>query len=236
MYWFKWTILKNGMILLNTAVREERIGMKQTYKFEMKPLPYDYDALEPNIDKETMMLHYGKHSQGYVNNLNNLLENYPQYQDWTLEKLIYCQNELPDSIRTGVRNNAGGVYNHILYFEGMVPPSKASKPTGKLAEAITKTFGSFEGFYEKLKQMALGQFGSGWAWLATDKQGNVSVLSTPNHDTPLTMDLCPILVTDVWEHAYYLNYQNRRAEYFDNWFQLINWDEAEKRYNSCITK
>ncbi|NLK37600.1 MAG: superoxide dismutase [Epulopiscium sp.] len=209
--------------------------MNQHYKFEIKPLPYAYDALEPHIGKDTLTFHHDKHLQTYVDNLNKILEGAPDYQGWTLDELIYRQNELPESIRTGVRNNAGGVYNHFLYFDGMAPAS-STKPSSELENKIVETFGSMDDFQAKLKQAALGQFGSGWAWLVSDEYGNLSIVTTPNQDTPLTMNLCPVMLVDVWEHAYYLDYQNRRPDYYDNWFKVINWDEASKKYASCIKK
>ncbi len=209
--------------------------MNQHYKFEIRPLPYAYDALEPNIGKDTLTFHHDKHLQTYVDNLNKLLEGAPEFQGWTLDELIYRQNELPENIRTGVRNNAGGVYNHFLYFDGMAPAG-TTKPSETFEKKIVETFGSMDDFAAKLKQAALGQFGSGWAWLVSDEHGNLSIVSTPNQDTPLTMNLCPILLVDVWEHAYYLNYQNRRPDYYDNWFKVINWDDASKNYETCIKK
>lgn len=204
--------------------------MNEHYKFELKPLPYSYDSLEPYIGRSTLSFHHDKHLQTYVDNLNKALSGAPEFQGWSLEELIRRQEELPESIRTAVRNNAGGVYNHILYFDGMAPEN-TTEPSGKLKTAIEQTFGSLEAFESKLKEAALAQFGSGWAWLVTDSNGNLSIVKTPNQDTPLTLGLCPILVVDVWEHAYYLDYQNRRADYFDNWYKLINWKEAEKNYS-----
>lgn len=206
--------------------------MKEHYKFELKPLPYSHDALEPYIDKETMHFHHDKHLQTYVDNLNKTLADYPDYQGWSLQELIKKQNQLPDAIRTAVRNNAGGVYNHQLYFDGMAKAGE-TKLSGSLAEAIDKCFGTYDEFIAQLKAAALGQFGSGWAWLVTDKGGNLQIVATPNQDTPLTMELCPVLLVDVWEHAYYLKNQNRRPEYFDHWTNVINWDEAQKNYDAC---
>ncbi|WP_206460099.1 superoxide dismutase [Anaerovorax sp. IOR16] len=209
--------------------------MNEHYKFEVKPLPYAYDSLEPHIGRNTLCFHHDKHLQSYVDNLNKALADEPTYQDWSLEELIIRQDELPESIRTAVRNNAGGVYNHILYFDGMAP-ANTTKPCGNLKGKIEQTFGSLENFESKLKEAALSQFGSGWAYLVTDKDGNLSIVKTANQDTPLTLDLCPILTVDVWEHAYYLDYQNRRPDYYNNWFYVINWDEAERKYNNCLQK
>jgi len=207
--------------------------MNEHYKFEVKPLPYSYDALEPHIGKSTLCFHHDKHLQSYVDNLNKTLADFPAYQDWSLEELIIRQDELPESIRTAVRNNAGGVYNHILYFDGMAP-ANATEPSGRLKDKIEKTFGSTEELEKKLKEAALSQFGSGWAYLVSDQNGNLSIVKTPNQDTPLTMGLCPVLAVDVWEHAYYLDYQNRRPDYYSNWFEVINWNEAEEKYNNCL--
>lgn len=206
--------------------------MNEHYKFELQPLPYAHDALEPYVDKETMHFHHDKHLQTYVDNLNKTLADYPDYQNWSLPELIVRQKELPETIRTAVRNNAGGVYNHIMYFEGLAPAGQ-TKLSGSLAEAIDRSFGTYDEFLAQLKAAALGQFGSGWAWLVTDKGGNLQIVSTPNQDTPLTMGLCPVLLVDVWEHAYYLKHQNRRPEYFDQWANVINWEEAQKNYDAC---
>ncbi len=207
--------------------------MNEHYKFEVKPLPYSYDALEPHIGESTLCFHHDKHLQTYVDNLNKTLADFPAYQDWSLEELITRQDELPESIRTAVRNNAGGVYNHFFYFDGMAP-ANTTVPSGRLKEKIDATFGSVEALQAKLKEAALGQFGSGWAYLVTDKDGNLSIVKTPNQDTPLTLGLCPVLAVDVWEHAYYLDYQNRRPDYYENWAQVINWNEAEKKYEDCL--
>jgi len=203
--------------------------MSKTYPFEKKPLPYDYDALEPYIDTETMHLHHDKHHQAYVNNLNSALENHPELHDKTLEDLLKNLNSLPTEIQTKVRNNGGGVFNHNLFFDLMTPNS-TKKPVGKLAEAIDAKFGSFEKFKETFKQAAMGRFGSGWAWLVADKNNELMIVSTPNQDVPLQLEVKPLLGLDVWEHAYYLKYQNRRAEYVDNFFEVIDWEKVNKLY------
>lgn len=207
--------------------------MKETYPFKLKSLPYAYDALEPFIDKETMHLHHDKHHQAYVNNLNKALENYPELHNKTLIELLQNLNELPEEIQTAVRNNGGGVLNHNLFFDGMTPDS-TKKPVGRLAEAIDRTFGSFDNFKETIKKAALGRFGSGWAWLVSDENDNLKIVSTPNQDVPFNLKVNPILEIDVWEHAYYLKYQNRRAEYIDNWFNVIDWNKAEDIYNKPL--
>lgn len=207
--------------------------MKTTYPFELKPLPYAYDALEPFIDKETMHLHHDKHHQAYVNNLNKALENYPELHNKTLLELLQNLKKLPEEIQTAVRNNGGGVFNHNLFFDGMTPDS-SKMPIGNLAKAIDRAFGSFENFKETFKKAALGRFGSGWAWLVSDENGDVKIVSTANQDVPLNLTVNPILEIDVWEHAYYLKYQNRRAEYIDNWFNVIDWNKAEYIYNNPL--
>jgi len=204
--------------------------MKNTYPFELKPLAYDYNALEPYIDEATMHLHHDKHLLAYVNNLNAALENYPELHNKTLEELLSNIHALPNEIQTKVRNNGGGVFNHNLYFDLMAPNSP-KKPVGKLAEAIDATFGSFEKFKETFKKAAMDRFGSGWAWLVADKDNKLMILSTPNQDVPLNLEVKPILAIDVWEHAYYLKYQNRRAEYIDNFFEVINWEKANELYS-----
>ncbi|MCI9250462.1 MAG: superoxide dismutase [Lachnospiraceae bacterium] len=206
--------------------------MIQHYPFEVLPLPYLYDSLEPNINMETMFFHHSKHLAAYVDNLNALLRPYPQFHEWTLERLLLENQELPEDIRTKVRNNAGGVYNHQLYFAGMSP-----NPThllGKLKDALLLDFGTWESFYETFFQMAVELFGSGNLWLAADERGKLVILPLPNQDTPLPKNLTPVLNLDVWEHAYYLEYQNLRAEYIHNWFRIINWTEAERRYEKAL--
>ncbi len=203
------------------------------YPFSLKPLPYAYGALEPHIDAQTVMLHHDKHLQTYVENLNKALMDYPQYHNWSLLDLVRHYEELPAEIRTVVRNNAGGVYNHNLYFDTMQTPS-GGKPVGRLAQAIKMSFGSYEAFQKKMKDASLEQFGSGWAWLVLSRTGKLEIMSTPNQDTPFAHGACPITLVDVWEHAYYLKYQNRRGEYIDNWFPLIHWEQAEVNYLKCI--
>ena len=195
-----------------------------TYPFSLPPLPYAYDALEPYIDQETMHFHHDKHMKTYVDNLNKSLEPYPQYHHWTLERLLLQLDELPDSLKTSVRNNGGGVYNHDLYFTLMAPAGQ--QPLAEVAEA----FGGEEQWKAQIKAAALGQFGSGYAWLVSESSGRLSVMKLPNQDCPLSMGLRPLLCLDVWEHAYYLDYQNRRADYVDNWFHRVNWHFVQERY------
>ncbi len=203
--------------------------MSQHYPFLVEPLPYDYNALEPEIDAETLHFHHDKHLQTYVDNLNKTLADYPDYHSWSLEKLLKQGDALPEQIRIPVRNNAGGVYNHQLYFRCM-GPEKNTRPSGKLAQEIDRYFGSYDAWKEKMKNAAVTQFGSGWGWLAVDEQGRLHVLKTANQDTPLALHMCPLLPVDVWEHAYYLQYQNRRPEYVDRWFSVINWKQVEEQF------
>ncbi len=201
--------------------------MEQHYPFSLPPLPYAYDALTPQLDQRTLHFHHDKHFAAYVDNLNKLLADQPEYQSWSLEQLCRDWCQLPDDIRQGVRNNAGGVYNHDLYFKTMAP-TPASAPSGDLAGAVTRDFGDLHALKDALKAAALGVFGSGWAWVVFDREGRLSVQKTANQDTPLP--LCPLLTCDVWEHAYYLQYQNRRAEYFENWWQLVDWPRISETY------
>ena len=201
--------------------------MEAHYPFTLPPLPFAYDALLPVLDERTLHFHHDKHFAAYVDNLNKLLADQPAYQGWSLEQLCQRWPELPEDIRQGVRNNAGGVYNHDLYFK-MLAPLPASVPSGDLAGAVTRDFGDLQALKDALKTAALGVFGSGWAWLVSDREGRLSVQKTANQDTPLP--LCPLLTCDVWEHAYYLQYQNRRAEYFENWWQLVDWPQLSEVY------
>ena len=198
------------------------------YPFQLEPLPYSYDALSPNIDETTLHFHHDKHLQTYVDNLNKALEPYPQFQDWTLERLCADYGSLPPQAATGVRNNAGGVYNHQLYFRCMT--GDKTSPSPRMERELNRCFGSLEEFQKQLKAAALARFGSGWAYLVQDPTGDFKILSTANQDTPLPQGLRPLLLVDVWEHAYYLQYQNRRAEYLDQWFPLIDWRVVE--YNA----
>jgi superoxide dismutase, Fe-Mn family len=197
--------------------------------FQMVPLPYAYDALEPYIDAQTVELHYSKHHQTYLNNLNGALEKHPELGNLTIEQLMSDLDSVPEDIRTVVRNNGGGYYNHNIYW-AIMGPNQGGEPTGALAEAIRSTFGSFDSFKEQIEKAGLGRFGSGWAWLSKKGDGSLVIHSTPNQDTPLAEGLYPVIGVDVWEHAYYLKYQNRRAEYLTNWWNLVNWEEAGRRF------
>ncbi len=199
---------------------------------ECPPLPYDYAALEPHIDEMTMRIHHDKHHQGYVNNLNAALEKYPELAARPIEDLIANLDAVPEEIRTAVRNNGGGHLNHAMFWPSMSPQG-GGEPDGALAEAIKAAFGSFEAFKEKFSTAAATRFGSGWAWLCVDKAGGLVVTSTPNQDNPISEDLKPILGLDVWEHAYYLKYQNRRADYIAAWWNVVNWSEVASRFEEA---
>ncbi|OIJ22172.1 superoxide dismutase [Anaerobacillus alkalidiazotrophicus] len=200
-------------------------------KFTLPELPYSFDALTPHIDEETMKIHHGRHHNTYVTNLNNALEGHAELADKSLEELISDLDALPEAIRTAVRNNGGGHANHSLFWEVM-SPNGGGEPTGELANAITDAFGSFDAFKEEFAKAATTRFGSGWAWLIVDN-GKVAVTSTPNQDTPIMDGKTPILGLDVWEHAYYLNYQNKRPDYISAFWNVVNWDEVSKRYSAA---
>lgn len=202
------------------------------YPFVNLPLPYDYDALEPFIDEKTMHLHHDKHLQTYIDNLNKVLKDQPKLQKLSLEQLIKRSCQLPKHLQAPVRNNAGGVYNHRFYFNGLINPSRR-KPVGKLAEAINQQFGSFEQFQSAFEEKALSVFGSGYAWLVNHR-GKLKIVTTPNQNNPIEDAACPILTIDVWEHAYYLKHYNVRAGYVDDWTNLINWEKAEQNYRNCL--
>lgn len=212
------------------------IQEQEHYPFQLIPLPYPYDALEPFIDKQTMIYHHDNHLKTYVDNLNKTLAPYPMYHKWSLHRLLCNIPALPKEIQTPVKNYGGGVHNHNLFFSIM--GNKESKtPVGNLALAIDEQFGSYDNFKAKWKEEALSVFGSGYAWLVVDNhndnRGKLRIVKTQNQDTPMPCDLCPVILIDVWEHAYYLKYQYRRAEYIDNWFNVIDWNKAEENYNQC---
>lgn len=203
---------------------------KLQYPFSVPELPYSYDSLKPAISEETLHFHHDKHLQTYVDNLNRAVEQCPVCKTQTLNELLAHPEKIPDESRVSIRNNAGGVYNHILYFNCM-SPNGGGVPSDKLACAIRDTFDSFENWRTQMKTAALEVFGSGYAWLVRDYSNKLSIMKTANQDSPLAHGLFPLLTIDVWEHAYYLDRQNRRVEYVDAWFGLINWPYVEKRYN-----
>ena len=200
--------------------------------FELPPLPYPSEALEPSIDQMTMEIHHGKHHAAYTNNLNAALEKHPELSEKSIEELLSNLDAVPEEIRMAVRNNGGGFYNHNLFWVSMSPQG-GGVPSGKLGVAITEAFGSFESFQEAFSKAAGTRFGSGWAWLCADGSGKLVVISTPNQDTPLAEGLVPLLGLDVWEHAYYLKYQNRRPEYVANWWNVVNWETVAARYEAA---
>ncbi len=200
--------------------------------FELAPLPYPSNALEPAIDARTMEIHHGKHHAAYVTNLNNAVAKHPELEKLSLEDLIRDVSKLPEDVRTAVRNNGGGHWNHTFFWQIM--KAGGGKPTGALAAAIDAKFGSLDAFKELFGKAAVGRFGSGWAWLGVGKDKALCICSTPNQDNPLMnvadCQCTPILTIDVWEHAYYLNYQNRRADYVAAWWSVVNWTKVEEHY------
>lgn len=197
--------------------------------FELPSLPYAFDALEPYIDAMTMEIHHTKHHNTYVSNLNAALEKHSNLANKSLEELVSNPDNLPEDIRTAVRNNGGGHYNHSIFWTVM-SPNGGGEPRGEVARAIEEAFGDFASFKDTFSKAAVNRFGSGWAWLGF-KGGKLVVTSMPNQDAPLMDDLTPILGLDVWEHAYYLKYQNRRPEYISNWWNVVNWEEVARRYD-----
>ncbi|MFO7585827.1 MAG: superoxide dismutase [Anaerolineales bacterium] len=196
--------------------------------FELPKLPYAYEALEPFIDAQTMTLHHTKHHQTYVTNLNGAIEKHPELASWSLDDLVARLAEVPEDVRGVVRNHGGGTLNHNIFWEVMAP-NAGGEPAGALAKAIEADFGGFANFKAEFEKAAIGRFGSGWAWLAK-QGGKLVVVSTANQDNPLTDGLTPLMGIDVWEHAYYLKYQNRRPEYVSNWWNVVNWDEVARRF------
>jgi Fe-Mn family superoxide dismutase len=196
--------------------------------FSLSPLPYSYDALEPHIDTLTMQIHHDKHHAAYVNNLNAAIEKHPELGGKSLEALLADLNAVPEDIRTAVRNHGGGTWNHDLFWKVMAPKA-GGEPKAELAKAIDAAFTNFASFKAEFEKAATGRFGSGWAWLVK-KGGKLAILSTANQDNPMSDGATPLLTLDVWEHAYYLKYQNRRAEYVTNWWNLVNWNEVAGRF------
>jgi Fe-Mn family superoxide dismutase len=199
--------------------------------FELPPLPYAYNALEPYIDAQTMQLHHDKHHATYVTNLNNALKGH-DFENLSVEQVIRRLNEVPESARTAVRNNGGGHLNHSMFWQ-IMKPGGGGQPTGELANAITATFGSFDAFKTAFNDAGVKRFGSGWTWLVFDHSGKLQVASTANQDSPFIDGLYPVMGNDVWEHAYYLKYQNRRPEYLNAWWNVVNWDEIARRYTQA---
>jgi Fe-Mn family superoxide dismutase len=203
--------------------------------FTLPPLPYDYTALEPHVDEQTMRIHHDKHHAAYVNNLNAALEGQAALQGKSLEDLLAHLDAVPEAVRTAVRNNGGGHHNHTFFWEIMAPGG-AKEPQGALADAITKAFGGVSQFKETFAKACATRFGSGWGWLALKKDGGLEVYSTANQDSPVMEGKVPVLGCDVWEHAYYLKYQNRRPDYVSAWWNVVNWTEVGKRFEMAKGK
>jgi superoxide dismutase, Fe-Mn family len=199
--------------------------------YELPDLPYAHDALEPSIDERTMKIHHGKHHQGYTNKLNAALEGH-EFASLPVEEVLQRIDEVPENIRQAVINNGGGYANHNLFWT-VLSPNGGGAPKGEVAKAINDTFGSFDEFKDKFSSAAAGQFGSGWGWLVVDGDGNLQIVSTANQDSPFMNGLTPIFGVDVWEHAYYLNYQNRRPDYLKAIWDIVNWDQVEKNYQAA---
>ncbi len=197
--------------------------------FELPPLPYDYGALEPHIDTQTMQIHHDKHHAAYVTNLNKALESAPELASKSIEDILSNITTIPENVRQAVINNGGGHFNHSMFWQ-IMGPNGGGAPTGELAGAINAAFGSFDDFKAKLSNAGMTRFGSGWAWLILDKEGKLQVTSTANQDCPLMNGQKPVMGVDVWEHAYYLKYQNRRADYLSAWWNVVNWAEVAARY------
>jgi Fe-Mn family superoxide dismutase len=200
-----------------------------TMPFELPPLPYDYNALEPYIDEQTMRIHHDKHHQAYITKANAALEGHADLASKSIEDLLGGLGDLPDAIRGAIRNNGGGHSNHSIFWT-IMKPGGGGAPSGELAAAIDSTFGGFDAFKEKFSAAGAGQFGSGWAWLSREKSGQLHLAGYPNQDSPYLEGRTPLLGLDVWEHAYYLKYQNRRPDYITAWWNVINWDEVAKRF------
>lgn len=203
---------------------------------QLPPLPYAYNALEPYIDTETMQLHHDKHHAAYVNNLNAALDKYPDLKSKTVEELLQNLDQVPAPIRTAVKNQGGGHVNHSLFWT-IMQPNGGGTPTGDIAMAINQNFGSFAALKKQFNEAGTSNFGSAWVWLVSNKAGNLEITTTSNQDSPLNQNKYPILLNDLWEHAYYLKYHNRRADYLESWWNVVNWSEADRRFSQCkVTK
>jgi superoxide dismutase, Fe-Mn family len=205
------------------------------YPFRLPALPYAYDALEPYIDTQTMKIHHDLHHQAYINGLNEALKEHPELQKKTVTELLQELNTLPEPLRVAVRNFGGGHANHSLFWT-LLTPTSTKEPVGQLKEALIKQFGSFEEFKKQFDKAAMSVFGSGWAWLVIDPSGTLKIVTTPNQESPLSDGLVPLLCLDVWEHAYYLKYQNKRRDYTDAWWNVVHWTEVEKNFEKATKK
>jgi superoxide dismutase, Fe-Mn family len=214
----------------STAIVESPGREPMSYPYTLPALQYEYDALEPYFDKQTMMIHYTKHHQAYIDNLNNALKSYPDLQNKPLLEVLQHLDTVPEAIRTAVQNNGGGHLNHTLFWT-YLSPQGGGEPVGQVAHAITKAFGSFEKFKEEFNAKAKSVFGSGWAWLCVDKKGDLVLMTTRNQDAPISTGYQPLLGLDVWEHAYYLKYQNKRPDYIAAWWSVVDWKTVEEEFN-----
>jgi len=232
----KITLRRREMLVLSSAAAVASMltttGTANAQEASLPPLPYPFDALEPSIDAQTMEIHHDKHHKGYVDKLNAALQGHPDLQAKSVTKLVADLDKVPESIRTAVRNNGGGHLNHTLFWQ-MMSPGGGKQNKGEVGKAIDSTFGSFDKFKEAFAAAAGGQFGSGWAWLVFD-DGKLSIMGTPNQDNPITMGKVPLLGVDVWEHAYYLKYQNKRPDYVNAWFNVVNWDFVNEMYKNAM--
>ncbi len=211
-----------------TPTAATTVAQNTTTPAQLPPLPYDYAALEPHIDAQTMRLHHDNHHATYVKNLNEALEKNANLKNRSVESLLQDLNSVPENVRTTIRNNGGGHLNHTMFWQ-IMSPQGGGQPTGAIAEEINKTFGSFDQFKQQFNEAGGSRFGSGWVWLVRNPQGQLQITTTPNQDTPIMEGSYPIMGNDVWEHAYYLKYQNRRAEYLNNWWNVVNWNEINRR-------
>lgn len=223
----------SAAIPLNPS-RVTQIAQTNSGEFIQAPLEYNYSALEPYIDGQTMEIHYTKHHRGYLNKFKKSLQKHPELQGKSLEQLLGNLDSIPSDIRSSVRNNGGGHYNHTLFWS-IMSPNGGGQPTGELGTAINNSFGSFEQFKEQFKAEGLKRFGSGWVWLVQNKNGRLEITNTPGQDNPIMEGKYPILGSDVWEHAYYLSYKNSRGNYLDSWWNTINWNEVSKRFEEAKT-
>ncbi|BAU10139.1 superoxide dismutase [Leptolyngbya sp. NIES-3755] len=199
---------------------------------QLPPLPYPADALSKAIDEKTMQIHHDRHHKSYVDNLNSALKDQPNLQKLSIEAMLRNLNAVPENLRQRVRNNAGGHLNHTIFWQ-IMSPNGGGQPTGAIAQSINQTFGSFENFRKQFNQAGGDRFGSGWVWLVRNPQGQLQIVSTPNQDNPISEGSYPIMGNDVWEHAYYLRYQNRRADYLNNWWNVVNWNEINRRFQAA---
>lgn len=220
---------------LSNKTFAQTLSQTQDEPFKLPPLPYAYNALEPYIDEETMRFHHDKHHAAYIKNLNAAINKYPDLKSKSINKLLVSLDTLPNDIRQTVRNNGGGYLNHKIFWE-IMSPNGGGKPKGAIAQAIQKDFGSFEAFQTEFTKAGSKVFGSGWVWLVLDKSGKLQVVNLPNQDSPIMQGFSPIMGNDVWEHAYYLKYRNNRGEYLKQWWNVVNWEEVNRRFQAVKPK